>query len=1008
MRVNDQPRPCSRQASVEPSRLRKGSTTRQSFSVGCKLPTLTAVLWVIAFTVVGAALGLLIAGPMGTVIGAIPLALGTVLAGYVPAIREAAQRRRAAQQGWDAIGEPAAETVDRGPAALLRPDREVVQFTGRETELRVLRMWCASANVRSVRIIVGAGGVGKTRLALKVASEWESRGYEWRRVDTGQEAQAVAAARGVTSGPVLLLVDYAETRSNLEAMLRAVLADPGSIRVLLVARSLGEWWDRLIEKSAPAVWGLLNEARPIRLDKPINEDTSDSELVRAAIPCFARALGVPIPRRPEFELPTTRVPVLVLHTAALVAVLRFTMRPVTSLRVLVADGLLDELLTHEARYWRRTAAAAGLPEDGGLLKPVVAAAALLGAESLAEAADVVVRVPELADAPLASRRAWARWLYGLYPSEADGRLGSLQPDLLAERHVVQQLAADRDLALRCLRDLPPQQAEQALTVLARAWAHQGPAESIIASALQSDLIHLAIPAVEVTLQTQSSLGPLLAAALQDVPVPLGALIGIADSMPFPSVALAEAHLAAVQRVQEALPRDTEPTAMARWSDRAGTLLSQLGRPTDGLAATQQAVAIWRKLAAASPGLYDADLAFSLNSLGIQFRALGRSANGLSHIQEAVAIYRELPRIIPGRDSDLARSLTNLAILFMDLGRPAEALPPAQEALAILRTLATASPDQYRPDLAKTLQNLAGVLSEMGRPIDALAVTQEAVAMYRELATASPDQYRPDLAGALVNLGALRSAAGRPEEGLRPIQEAVTIFRELATSSPRRYRPDLAASLIHLGILLSDLTRPVDALPPSLEAMAIYQELASDSPDRYQTDLARSLAIVGRSFLELGSPADALTPTQDAVAIRRELVKVSPDRYRPGLAASLNTLGLALANLGQFADALQPTQEAVAIYRELAQVSPELHRADLAGELGNLGLWFIMLGHPDDALPPSEESVAIYRELAGVSPRRHRPDLSRALDSLATVFSALQREADAQAARDEAGANRGDS
>jgi hypothetical protein len=212
------------------------------------------VLWVIALTMVGVAVGQVIGGPEGALTGAIPGTLAAVLAGFVPAIVDSARRQReelerrkraavAAQAKWDMIGEPAAGTADGGPAALLRPDREVVEFTGRDTELGMLRAWCTAADAHSVRTVVGAGGVGKTRLALQLASEWESRGGEWRRVDAGQEAHAVDAARGLTSGPVLLVVDYAETRADLEPMLRSVLADPSTIRVLLVARALGEWWD---------------------------------------------------------------------------------------------------------------------------------------------------------------------------------------------------------------------------------------------------------------------------------------------------------------------------------------------------------------------------------------------------------------------------------------------------------------------------------------------------------------------------------------------------------------------------------------------------------------------------------------------------------------------------------------------------------------------------------------------------------------------------------------------
>jgi hypothetical protein len=426
--------------------------------MGWKLPTLAAVLWVIAFTVVSVMLGLVIAGPYGTLIGAIPLALGSVLAGYVPVIREAAHRRRedlvrldreraVAQAEWDAVGEPFTETTDYGPAALLRANRSIVKFTGRYAELDALRSWYISADTRSVRTIIGVGGVGKTRLALKVASEWESCGGNWRLVDRGQEARAVAAARALTAGPVLLILDYAETRTDLEEFLRSVFGDPGPIRVLLIARALGEWWDRLIEKSAPAVGQLLTEAEPIALATQITQDISPMDLVTDAIPQFAYALNCATPDEVELELPSHHVPVLVLHAAALIAVLRFRDSPASSLRVVVAKGLLDEMLIHEARYWRRSAAATGLPEDGALLKAVMAVAALLGAANIAETAALVTRVPDLTDAPGAQRKLWARWLYSLYPADTEGRLGSLQPDLIAEAHVVKQLISDTSLAV---------------------------------------------------------------------------------------------------------------------------------------------------------------------------------------------------------------------------------------------------------------------------------------------------------------------------------------------------------------------------------------------------------------------------------------------------------------------------------------------------------------------------------------------------------------------------------
>ena len=937
------------------------------FAVGWKLPTVAVILWVIALSALSAAMGALVAGPDGALIGAIPLALGSVLAGYVPGIREAALRRAdeqaqleraaaAAQKRWAAVGEPAAEGIDGSPADLLRPDRAIVRFTGRETELAVLRAWCASPKVRSVRIVVGAGGVGKTRLALGVASEWESRGAEWRRVDAGQEAEAVAAARGVTSGPVLLLVDYAETRTGMGAMLRAVLADPGPIRVLLLARSLGEWWDRLIETSAFAVARMLTQEEPIRLAEQITGETSDAELVIRAVPQFAEALGCAVPERAEFEMPGHSVPVLVLHTAALVAVLRFRQDPAAALRVVVAEGIVDELLEHEARYWRRTAVAFGLPDNGALLRPVVAVAALLGAESLAEAAETVRRVPDLDDIPQAQRRTWGRWLYELYPADIQGRLGSLQPDLLAEVHVVRQLTADPGLAQASLTGLTREQAQHALTVLARAWGHQDAARQIIVDALHADLTHLALPAAEVTLQTRSDLGIILADALGEAPAPEDVLIRLAEGLPYPSVALALADQAVTGRVLRSLPEDADPAMTARWSDNVGLTLAQVGRAAEALTATEKAVAIYRQLAEAHPERYRPVLAASLNTIGVRFSELGRTVEAASVTEEAVAIYQELAESDPNRyRADLATAWSNLGVRLWKQGRTAEALPIAEQAVTALRQLNDTDPDQYRSYLARCLANLGIWQAELGRPADALPIIEEGAAIYRGLAEANPDRYRPDFSQILVNL----------------------------------------------ATILQQVGRSLDALPISEEVIYLYRGLAETYPDRYLYYLAASLSNLGVQLAESGRSADAIAASQESVAAFRELAQTNPNLHLPDLAGTLSNLGARLAESGRSADAVAVSEESVAIYRELALANPDMYHFRLAGSMSNLGLRLSEAGRSADALPYASAAVEIFRKLAEADPDRHRPDLVRSLLNLAAIMSALGQNAKAENLRREA-------
>jgi hypothetical protein len=177
------------------------------------------------------------------------------------------------------VSEPGLGDGDGGPALLL-PERAVVGFTGRDRELGLLRAWCGAGGTRAVQVMAGAGGVGKTRLALEVAAGRAAQGGLVVQVAADSEAGVLEQARAVSKGPVLLTVDDAETRGGLSALLEAVLADPGPVRVLLVARSQGEWRDRLAEEAAPAVAALLATHDPVLLDAPVADATVRTRLPR--------------------------------------------------------------------------------------------------------------------------------------------------------------------------------------------------------------------------------------------------------------------------------------------------------------------------------------------------------------------------------------------------------------------------------------------------------------------------------------------------------------------------------------------------------------------------------------------------------------------------------------------------------------------------------------------------------------------------------------------------------
>jgi tetratricopeptide (TPR) repeat protein len=824
----------------------------------------------------------------GGLVGAVLIGVGSYVAPEVSAwlsdrrTREGDRRRteRAGLAVLDQVSGPAAvqPAEARGSAAWwLRPDQRVVDFVDRP-ELGVLREWCADEHASGMVLLTGAGGVGKTRLALRLAEEQQEAGWLCRLVRPGGEANVVDATRAVSLGPALLVVDYAETRSNLAELLRKAAVDTGGrLRIVLLARGQGEWWAQLEAFPDDDVRRLVAAAKLVPVGSGVGQAASGADLIRAAVPEFARALGTAVPDLVEVQIPAAPVPILVLHAAALLAVMDARDHPREGPVRVVAEEVLAGLLLREKTFWLGSARTAGLTGPDGIDSVVaaqaVAVACLLPVADETEATRALRRVPGLADAPTGTLRRIARWLAELYPADRpDSAMSSrwwgyMQPDLLAEYHVVCQLVDAPELAGTCLRDLTAEQAHGALTVLARACAHRDQAPALIETALRADLSTLGVPAVAVALQTESELSRVLANMFADADVPKVTLTEIEAAIPYPTVVLAEADVILTRRIIQTLSGDVDRAEIAMWRIRLGYRLHQAGRWHDALPVTEDAVTTYRELAAVNPDRYRPELADALTSLGIRL---------------------------------------------YELGRHADALPAAQESVDLRRELAAADPDRHRPGLADSLNSFGVRLAALGRYADALRITQESVAVYRELANAYPDCYRHELALLLNNLGVRLSALGRDADALTAARESVAIRRELVARSPDRYRPGLAVSLNGLGVRLAALGHYAEALLPVEESVDIRRELAAINPDRYRSGFADSLNSLGIRLAALGRHAEALPITQESVDIRRELAAIIPERYQPGLAASLDNLSTILSALGRTAEADNARAEAATI------------------------------------------------------------------------------------------------
>ncbi|MCX4962581.1 tetratricopeptide repeat protein [Streptomyces virginiae] len=922
---------------------------------------------------------------------------------------------------WPVQGsEPSVEKARKQPSVLLRAADGLIAFTGREAELRDLRVWrdAAASDTTRVHLIHAAGGQGKTRLAGHVASLWQREGWSvlaahHRRDRSAPEVFVGPDAQGAAG--VLVTVDYAERwdTSDLLTLLKDVqagaVATGAPVRVLLLARPAGTWWQSLkgrIQRDVglvPTWW----ELEPLE-DGPSITRTG---LFTSARDRFADLLGVPAAKRVDPPVALAghdayRM-VLTVHMAAMAAVLGHggeTDPPVDPQQVSAL------LLGRERDHWEamhaptREKSLATTPDAMGQM---VYLATLTGPLGYPDAKSAVGRVE------VDSKEAVGQLLkdHGVCYPPAGGTRG---PDRRAAPPQLQPLYPDR-LGEDFVALLTPGHDHD---FPADPWADGAPARLLTP---EPDWPVWAAHALTTLVETagrwphlaQEQLFPLLTAhprlALEATGAALAALVDLEDIdvellrsidalVPEHRNADLDVGIAAlaVKLAAHNLADATSPAERARIHAALSVRLRNSGLHADALDANLQALDICRELAESGRQVHRRQLAILMGNHANLLAESGRSGAALRMSQPATELWLELSKEAPGAyEADLVTMMSNHANRLAEVGLRREAVALSEKALALCEELAAGDWDAHAESLGHSLNNHALWLSAVGRRDEAVPVSERALTVRRRLTALDRGAHSPDLVASLHNHGALLGKLRRLDEAMSISQETIDLERRLVEANRQGHLAPFAGTLSNRAILLAAQGRRHEAESPSEESIDLHRELVTVNRAAHLPGLAVSVNNHALLLRELDRSEDSVPFSSEAIDLHRELARVNPGAFLPRLAQGVTNHAALLVRLGRTDEAVPFSGEAQALWRRLVAVDRDLYLRELATSTNNHGVWLREQGRLDEAVPFSQEAISLYEEVAGAEPDTYLPILATSLRNLANLLTEMERWSEAE-------------
>ncbi|MEU5157101.1 serine protease [Glycomyces sp. NPDC021274] len=771
--------------------------------------------------------------------------------------------------------------------------------------LATLAAWCledqpetaAGCDV-ALRLVTGPAGAGKTRLAAELCRRVAEEDPTWRAGFALDDPNAPWGSH-LPQTPLLAVFDYVE-RSAVTAKVIDFLKHLERlgerlrfpVRVLLISRAAGGWYDQLSDQGGTLLQQRLRAETSPRIELRRGDFGPGQRAAhfRSAYARFTAELDDPAdPERfgdlvegEQYDSP------LLVHIAALLAAKGETLPSPD--RSGLRDRLLGFLLQRERdRRWAAEPALSttnvGAAESDQALHAV--AIMTLTGPTVPEAAEFLKASDLWIDQSNAARREAAKALARLYPAE-DGRTAPIEPDLVSEHLVA------------AIEDLP------AVT----ASLHKMP----LGTDHFARMLHLLTLTHDHYPDAVAAVKEMLVHALTRIVGGEDQTLSIAEVLDQSLPRLLEIAVKQVERGEDAEVANLLSSALKQVSD--------LERIAEVVADTDLAGHDDARLSELGQTLYDikvrhcrerGDTAGLVSALEGSARALlmkVRTVDASVFLTEALRL-----RVQHGwfANSEWAfEAVQHVQVLLKEEGLFDESVSMAEVALDTLLAAGVDQREAYEPGLS-TLESAVRKARREYRLDEALRRLDYTVSLRRKLGSEDRADFLPAI-GEYEKI----AGSGRGEfrfESLRASMEALRLRRRIWDTDGAAYM----RNLYRIDQVFAANKRVEPDLV--LEVAQLLEWLAGEDPG-FRTEAAEELEVCGARLWWIGRADEALSVLEKAVQMRRGGAATGIE-HEVGLGRSLVEYGLALWLKGEKSLALPILEKADAEMRTAAQLVPEL-------------------------------------------------------------------------------------